>query len=131
MIERLTLLAIQGQMLGGEEGWFSSTWGALTQSLLEKQYFDILINPLIIGLSAALLLITILTKNNKILMFLIAVWGYTTVIHYTIEDKGAGDVMFDFETVQATELGPLVLFFLGFISITTVLLYLAFVRGDN
>ena len=110
-------------------------WQALIEAVAQKRAFAALTNEFIIILSVALLILAIVAKSKKLLMLLIAVWGYVTVFHFTIEDKGAGEVAT--ATGKAVEhglsvggLGPLVMFFVGFIVITGILLYLGFIKGD-
>ena len=129
MLERLTLLSIQAHLLA-DGSWFGITWKNLSEAYSEKRYFDIMLNPYVIAFSVLLLLISILGKSKKPLMVLIASWGYCTVYHFTIEGRGKGDVMFDFRSMQVSEIGPLVWFFVGFILVTGLLLYIVFVRGD-
>jgi hypothetical protein len=124
------LWTISSPLLGAGGGWFSTNWQALVDAVMEKRFFDILINPYIVILSIAVVVFALVVKSKKLLMVVIAMWGYGITFHFTIEEKNAGDVMFDYNTMQTSELGPLVLFFIGFIIVTAIILYLGFIKGD-
>lgn len=130
MVEGLVLHATHINALVAETGWFALQWQDLVRDFTDKKFFDAMLNPYPVAFSVLLLVTAILTKNKKPLMILIAGWGYSATFHYTVEGRGEGDVMFDYNTMQVSELGPLVMFFIGFIIVTGLLLYLAFVRGD-
>ena len=130
MIEKIFLVVYNGLSLGVQGGWFSTNWERIVESVSTKQYFDILINPFGLIITVALVLLALLMRSKGIWMVLIAIWGYVTVYHFTIESKRAGDVIFDYKNMQVSEIGTLVIFFAGFLIVTIILLYLGFVKGD-
>ncbi len=110
-------------------------WKNLIDAVAEKRLFEAMTNEFIIILSLALLVLAVVVKSKRLLMLLIGCWGYVTVFHFTIEDKGAGDVATAAgkgveHGLSVGGLGPLVIFFIGVVLITGVLLYLGFVKND-
>lgn len=131
MLDLIELLSTQTNLLASEGGWFVQNWDNLVAAFTEKRYFDVMLNPYLIIGSVLIFMTGIFTKNTRFLMIVIAMWGYSSVYHFTIADKGEGDVMFDYTSMQVSEVGPMVWFFLGFVSVTGILLYLGFVKNND
>lgn len=131
MLDCIELITTQTHLLASEGGWFAVNWDNLVEAFTDKRYFDIMLNPYLIIISVLFFLTGVITKNTKFVMIVIAMWGYSSVYHFTIEGKGEGDVMFDYTSMQVSEIGPMVWFFGGLVIITGILLYLGLVKSND
>lgn len=129
MIQNLYALIIQSQM-EESSNWFVRNLDKLLSDIQGKQILDVLMNPYVLVLTVILVGMGIIVKNKKFIMIVIACWGYGVVYHFTIATKTAGDVGFDEKVGTTSNMGSLVIFFLGFTIVSAVLLYWGFLKGD-
>jgi hypothetical protein len=130
MVERFELLFATLQTEAASSGWFSEQWALLMTALSEKQAWEALTNPYLIGLSAVLFLMGLFLRKTKLIILVVAAWGYIGTYRFSIGGKTAGDVAFDMNAGTVADFGELLTFFVGFVIVTGVVLYLGFVKGD-
>jgi len=109
--------------------WLSTNWPLFAQAFTSGHYFEGMTNQLGLAITAGLIVMAIFSPRMRkpVLMFLIAMWGYTTVYHFTLEgasaefvgEKAAGNI---------SNVGNVAVFVIGCVIVSASLLYYFFVK---
>jgi len=111
------------------QGFWANNVSEIKTLLAEKLFIKALLNPLILIAVAILIIFGFVVKNKKIFLGLFAFYGYATVHYFSL--ARVQNVAFDIEKVNAPGLSNVLLFFGGFIVVTSVLLYFIFIKGES
>ncbi|NLH50444.1 MAG: hypothetical protein GX444_17840 [Myxococcales bacterium] len=103
--------------------WVIDNWELVVLAWGNGNYFNALINPLGLGVSAILLVLGLLIGNFRkpFLLSLFAVWVLIPLHHFTIEHT-------EIDVGNVTGFGGVAVFFIGVVVVVGVAAYFVFVR---
>lgn len=102
-------------------GFFATNWYNLQMAVSEKNVYNMLINPYVIGTAVILVAFGLIVKSRKPILLAFAIYGYGFAYWLSLGRQTVNTS--DYMDQEFSQAGPLAIFIVTFLVVTGIILY--------